>query len=373
MSRTLTAHHAEVVGSMLRPPQLVQARGRMRAGQLDPQEYRAIEDAAVDEALRIQEEAGVDVVTDGEMRRDIFFDFLIKGLTGLTMQPAYTIRFHGHEADAAMEVQVPFSVVEKITALPCPAVEEFAYASQRTDKPLKVTLPGPAMMLGMWGDASRDAYPDPLQLVADAGEAVAGWMRDLAQAGCTYIQLDLPDLCELCCDAGVRADYEARGIPTGPLIELYLDLVERFGALDLPGVTRAMHLCRGNGTQAWIAEGGYERFARDVFGRATGFDVFHLEYDDARSGGFEPLAQLPEDKVAALGLVSTKWTVLEDPDALRARLHEAARFHPLERLAIAPQCGFASAAETAEARKLTAQTQVDKLRLVADVARSVWG
>jgi 5-methyltetrahydropteroyltriglutamate--homocysteine methyltransferase len=345
----------------------------MRAGELDPAAYRAVEDAAVDAALRLQEDAGVDVVTDGEMRRDIFFDFLIKGLTGLTMQPAYAVRFHGHDPDAEMEVEVPFSVVERITPLPCPAVEEFAYAAEHTDKPVKVTLPGPLMMLGMWGDASKDAYPDPLDLAADAADAVLGWARDLAAAGCTYIQLDLPDLNELCCDASVREEWGARGIPVEDLIALGIDFVERFGALDLPGVTKAMHLCRGNGTQAWIAEGDYGRFARDVFGRAGGFDVFHLEYDDERSGGFEPLTQLGDDKVAVLGLVSTKWTRMEDPDQLRARIHEAARFHPLERLALAPQCGFASAAETAEGRKLTEQIQSDKLRLVAEVARSVWG
>jgi 5-methyltetrahydropteroyltriglutamate--homocysteine methyltransferase len=358
---------------MLRPPRLVEARAQMRAGQLDPAAYRQIEDAAVDEALRIQEDAGVDVVTDGEMRRDVFFDFLIKGLTGLTMQPSYTVRFHGHDPDAAMEVQVPFSVVEKITPLPCPAVEELAYASQRTEKPIKVTLPSPLMILGMWGEAARDAYPDPLDLAADAAGAVLGWARDLAAAGCTYIQLDLPDLCELSCDQSVRDEWASRDIPVEELIALGVDFVQRFGDQELAGVTKAMHLCRGNGTQAWIAEGGYERFARDVFSRAGGYDVFHLEYDDARSGGFEPLAQLPDDKVAVLGLVSTKWTALEDPDVLRGRIHEAARFHPLERLAIAPQCGFASAAETAQERKLTAQTQVDKLRLVAQVARSVWG
>jgi 5-methyltetrahydropteroyltriglutamate--homocysteine methyltransferase len=368
-----TIHRAEVVGSMLRPPRLVEARGLMRAGQLDPVAYREIEDAAVDEALRIQEDAGVDVVTDGEMRRDVFFDFLVKGVTGLTMQPAYTVRFHGHDGTAAEEFQVPFTVVERITALPCPAVDEFRYAAPRTDRPLKVTLPGPVMALGMWGEASRDAYPDPLELVADACAAIVGWMHELAEAGCSYIQLDLPDLCELYCDASIRAEYDERGIPSRELMALAPDLVETLGAVELPGVTKAMHLCRGNGTQAWIAEGGYDDFAREVFRRAEGFDVFHLEYDDERSGGFEPLADLPDDKVAALGMVSTKWTALESPDVLRARIDEAARYHPKDRLAIAPQCGFASANETAEQRKITPQTQVDKLRLVAEVARSVWG
>ena len=134
-----------------------------------------------------------------------------------------------------------------------------------------------------------------------------------------------------------------------------------------------MHLCRGNGTEAWIAEGGYEAFSEHVFTRATGYDVFHLEYDDERSGGFEPLANLPDDKVAVLGLVSTKWTRMEDPAVLISRIEDAARHHPVERLALAPQCGFASASETSQQRRITPETQEAKLRLVSGVAREVWG
>jgi 5-methyltetrahydropteroyltriglutamate--homocysteine methyltransferase len=366
-------YHSEVVGSLLRPPELVEARRALRAGELDPKDYRAVEDRAVDEAVRLQEEIGLDVVTDGEMRRDIFFEFLIKGISGLEMKPGYTVRFHSHEDPEAMVVQIPFTVTEKITVLPCPAVDEFRYARERASKPLKVTLPSPVMMLGLWGDESKDAYPDPLELVADAGAAVKRWALELADAGCEYIQLDAPDLIDLYCDENVRAEYESRGIPAVELRELGTQLAVEIGELDLPGVTRGMHLCRGNGTQSWIAEGGYDDFAEHVFARATGYDVFHLEYDDERSGGFEPLAELPEDKVAALGLVSTKWQQLEDPDMLKARIRQAAKYHPLERLALAPQCGFASAAETAEERKLTEQTQRNKLRLVVDVARDVWG
>jgi 5-methyltetrahydropteroyltriglutamate--homocysteine methyltransferase len=373
MTDTRTAvHHAEVVGSLLRPDELVAARGEMRAGRLDPAAYRGIEDRAVDAALRLQEDCGVDVVTDGEMRRDIFFDFLIKGVTGIVMQSSYTVRFHDHAGAETMSVPIPFSVAERIRPLPCPAVDEFRYARERTPKPLKVTLPGPGMMLGLWGDVSRDAYPDPLELVADAGAAVLGWMRELAEAGCTYIQIDMPELIDVYCDASVRAEYEERGISADALIALETDLAVQFGALELPGVTKAMHLCRGNGTEAWIAEGGYEALSEQVFRRATGFDVFHLEYDDERSGGFAPLANLPDDTVAVLGLVSTKWSRMEQPAELVARIEEAARFHPLERLALAPQCGFASASETSAQRRITPETQAAKLRLVSDVARDVW-
>jgi 5-methyltetrahydropteroyltriglutamate--homocysteine methyltransferase len=373
MATATRVPRADVVGSMLRPPRLMQARAAMREGRMPAEEYRAIEDEAVDEAIRIQEEAGVDVVTDGEMRRDVFFDFFVKGLTGLEPLPSYTVRFRGRDGAIEQEVTVPFTITDRVTALPCPGVEEYLYARERTELPVKVTLPSPLMITGFWNEASRDAYPDPHDLIADVGTAVRGWFRELAQAGCTYIQLDAPDLAELHADRRVRDEWESRGFDARRLLDLGTELAESFAAQDLPGVTKAMHLCKGNGAQSWIAEGGYESFSEHVFARCPSYDVFHLEYDDERSGGFEPLANLPDDKIAVLGLVSTKWTAMEDPDALTARIDDAARFHPKERLAIATQCGFASGAETAHLRRITERTQRDKLRLVARVAREVWG
>ena len=366
--------HADVVGSMLRPPELVDARANLRAGRLDAGAYRRIEDQAVDQALRIQEEAGVDVVTDGEMRRDVFFDFFIKGMTGLSMLPGVKVQFHSRESDLAMEFQIPFTVTERVTALPCPAVEEFRYASTRTTKPVKVTLPSPMMILGFWNEQSLDAYPDPFELAQDAAAAVRHWVRELADAGCKYIQIDAPELNEAYADERVRADYETRGIDPRAFIELGTELVGTIADVPVPADVRtAMHVCKGNGTQSWIAEGGYEEFSKHVFTRAGNFDVFHLEYDDERSGGFEPLANLPDEKVAVLGLISTKWVDLEDPEVLKRRIDDAARFHPKQQLAVATQCGFASAAETADQRLITDSTQRDKLRLVASVAHDVWG
>jgi 5-methyltetrahydropteroyltriglutamate--homocysteine methyltransferase len=350
---------ADVVGSLLRPDYLVDAR---------PEAF----DRAVDEALRLQEAAGVDVVTDGEMRRRVFFDFFVSGLDGLSPLPAYTVRFHGHRPEDAMEVTIPFTVTERIRARPCPGLAEFCYAAARTSLPVKVTLPSPMMILGFWNERSRDAYADPFELAADAADAVRGWMRELADAGCRYIQVDAPELAEAYADERVRAEYEERGISAGRFLEVGSELVCGLGDVDLPGVTLAMHLCKGNGTQSWIVEGGYENLAAGIFERATGFDRFLLEYDDARSGSFEPLRELPDDRVAVLGLVSTKWTELEDLDVLRARVEDAARFHPLDRLAVSTQCGFASASETAEQRRITRDTQAAKLKLVADLARTVW-
>jgi 5-methyltetrahydropteroyltriglutamate--homocysteine methyltransferase len=364
---------ADVVGSLLRPGYLVDARAALRAGQLDDDGFGRVADRAVDEALRLQEAAGVDVVTDGEMRRTIFFDFLVSGLDGLSPLPSSTIRFHGHRPDDAMEVTIPFTVTERLRARSCPGVAELRYAAARTSLPVKVTLPSPMMMLGFWNERSRDAYPDPFELAADAAHAVRGWMRELADAGCRYIQIDAPELAEAYADERVRAEYDERGISSERFLAVGTELVCGLGDVDLPGVTVAMHLCKGNGTQSWIAEGGYESLAAEVFRRARGFDRFLLEYDDERSGSFEPLQQLPDDKVAVLGLVSTKWTRLEEVDALRARVEQAARFHPRDRLAVSTQCGFASASETAEQRRITGGTEAAKLKLVADVARAVWG
>lgn len=368
-----TVRHAEVVGSMLRPEELIEARRRLRAGDMSRDDYRAIEDRAVDDAIRIQEEAGVDVVTDGEMRRDMFFDFFIGGMRGLSKETAYVAHFRGRTEAESNAIDIPFTVTEKVEPLPCPAIEEYVYVRDRTVKPVKVTLPCPTMMLEFWGKGSLPAYPDPLELLTDAAAAVEQWMRELAAAGCTYIQIDAPRLIDMYCDADVRAEYEDRGIPAQDLMDAATDAAAKLGALDLPGVTKAMHLCRGNGTQSWLAEGGYEEFSEHVFKRATGFDIYHMEYDDDRSGGFEPLANLPEDTVAILGLISSKWTRLEEPDVLKARIAEAAKFHPLDRLALATQCGFASGAETAAKRKITEETQREKLELVARVADEVWG
>lgn len=371
--RAGATHRADVVGSMLRPEYLVDARGKLRAGTMPAEEYQHIADRAVDEALRIQEEAGVDIVTDGEMRRNIFFDFLIGGLNGLSMLPSDPVRFHSHDDETAMEVSIPFTVTDRISARDCPGVAEYRYASSRTVKPVKVTLPSPGLLTGMWNDKSRAAYPDPFMLMEDAAEAVASWMQQLADAGCRYIQIDAPELNEVYVDASVRADHARRGIDPERFLEVGTALVKALGDLDLPGVTKALHICKGNGTQSWIAEGGYEATAKGLLATATGYDAFLMEFDDQRSGGFEPLRDVPDDKLIVLGLVSTKWTRMEEAAELKARIHEAARHHPLDRLALSPQCGFASAAETATGRRITEEVQLQKLTRVAEVAREVWG
>jgi 5-methyltetrahydropteroyltriglutamate--homocysteine methyltransferase len=374
-SRAKTIYRADVVGSMLRPRELVEARAAWREGRLAEDEYRAVEDAAVDRALRIQEEAGVDVATDGEMRRDIFFDFFVSGAEGVTPHMAWTVQFLDAEGNEAMQVPIPFAVTEKLRPRSSPGLAEYLYAKDRTELPVKVTLPSPTLVTAFWNrEASADAYPDPFDLIADATGIVRTWIAELADAGCPFIQIDAPELNEVYADPRIRAEYTERGISPERFMAEGAEHLQAVTQLDLPeGTTLGVHVCKGNGTQSHIAAGGYEDIARDVFRRADGFDVFHLEFDDERSGSFEPLRHLPDDKVAVLGLVSTKWTRLEDQDELRRRIEEASAFHPLEHLAIGTQCGFASAAEMAEQRMITEETQVDKLRRVAQTARAVWG
>jgi 5-methyltetrahydropteroyltriglutamate--homocysteine methyltransferase len=359
-------YRADVVGSMLRPAWLLDARQRLRAGTMAPGAYKEIEDRAVTEAISIQERAGVDVVTDGEMRRDIFFDLFANGMSGFSRAVGHTVRFRGKRPQDAMEVQVPFAVTDRIRPGSSPALKEFLAARDRTGRPLKVTLPSPMLIGGFWSpEQSGAAYPDPFALFAESAEAVRGWAGELFDAGCRYVQIDAPEFNEVYADARVLdpARFKAEGA----------ELLNYVAGVSLPPGTRlGLHVCKGNGTQSWIAEGGYEDICREVFRRADDFDVFHLEFDDERSGSFEPLRHLPDDKVAVLGLVSTKWQALEEPDLLRNRIQQAAAFHPRRRLALATQCGFASASETAEQRKITPEIQAAKLRLVADVAHSVW-
>ncbi len=358
---------------MLRPQELVDARAAMRAGTLPPGEYRVIEDRAVDTALEIQTTAGVDVVTDGEQRRDIFIDPFFTGMSGFSPIPAHMVEFHGAKPEDSIRFPTPFSITEPITARSCPLLDELAYTTQHTTQPVKVTLPSPTMACNFWTDASRGAYPDAFMLMQAVAEVFAGWMRELADAGCSYIQIDAPDMAEFFADGlNTRAQYGDEGVDPERFVEVAPAIIGELGAVSTPGAIKGLHLCKGNGTQAWIASGGYQALSERLFGFVEGFDVVHLEYDDERSGGFEPLTRLPDDKVAVLGLVSTKWNDIEDRETLKARIDEAARFHPKEQLALATQCGFASTAETAETKKIDLANQAAKLALVAEVAHEIW-
>jgi methionine synthase II (cobalamin-independent) len=359
-------HHSDVIGSLLRPKYLTRARDAYAAGQLTPAEFKRIEDRAVDSAIAMQEGVGLDVVTDGECRRFSFLDQLVGAIDGV--EPIEGAPIHFKNATEDWIWHNPFTVTGKITPKRQMTLEEFAYSRARAAKPVKVTFPSPMILYTGWSpERSTAAYTDAYELFADAAAIIREEARELARLGCTYIQLDSPDLGTIV-DPENRDLREQLGMPTERTLTEGLDIFNSVG--DIPGVTFGVHVCKGNNMSQWIGAGGYETTAEAMFGRLTNFDVFLLEYDDDRSGSFEPLAKAPDDKQIILGLVSSKTTTLESVGEVTARIREAAAYTGLERLGVSTQCGFSS---TLPGANLTTEdVQEQKLELVAEVAHTVW-
>jgi 5-methyltetrahydropteroyltriglutamate--homocysteine methyltransferase len=354
-----------VVGSLLRPEYLTRARQRHEAGQLDAAGFKKVEDRAVDDAIALQEAAGLDVVTDGEQRRYAFFGHLIEALEGFDRLGGWAIPFHDEEGHELV-FQRPV-VVERLRWRRSMCAEEYTYLRARTGRAAKVTLVStqqaaayydPKRSAGAY--ATRDAY------LADLVDITRREIEELVRLGCTYVQIDAPQYAALL-DPKMREGYRQRGSDVDEMIDRTVELDNAVIA-GFAGVTFGLHVCRGNNQSMFYASGGYDPIAERVF-RKTTYDRFLLEYDDARSGTFEPLRFVPEDRVVVLGLVSTKKPRVETPAELTERVGEAARIVPLERLALSPQCGFAS---TWEGNRITAEQQAAKLRVVAETAREVW-
>jgi methionine synthase II (cobalamin-independent) len=355
----------EVIGSLLRPPDLVGARERHEQGELSDNEFKRIEDEAVVRAIRLQEEAGIDVITDGELRRYAFYGHLIESFDGFDREGGWAIPFRD-ESGEELILRRPV-VVERLRWRRSMCAEEWTFIRSTSMRPAKVTMLSAQQAAAYYDpDKSKDAYPSRDAYLADIVDISRREVEELVRLGCTYIQIDGPQYGALL-DARMREGYRQRGSDPEQLIDRCIEMDNAIiqGHRD---VTFGLHICRGNNQSKFYAEGDYEPIAR-IFSR-TLFNRFLLEYDDARSGGFEPLQHLPEDRVAVLGLVTTKKSALEDEDELLARIGEATRFVPLERLALSPQCGFAS---TMQGNRITADQQRQKLELVGRVARSVWG
>ena len=362
-------YHADVIGSLLRPHYLSQARAALAAGRVNAEEFKRIEDRAVDQAIAMQEACGLDVVNDGELRRFSFLDHLLGDMEGVADIPGAPVHFHAPDPAQDWDWHPPFTVTGRIAPKrSMMSIEEFSYARGRARVPVKITMPSPLVMYGAWSpELSRPAYSDPFELFADAAAIIREEARELARLGCTYIQIDAPDVGTLV-DPENRELRENLGMSTERTLTEGVDIIN--SVADVPGVTFGLHICKGNYESKWIASGGYEYTADKVFTRSANFDVFLLEYDDARSGSFEPLATAPADKQIILGLVSSKTTTLESVSDLTARIHEAARYTGLERLGISTQCGFSS---TLPGANLTTEdVQEQKLELVAEVAGTVW-
>jgi 5-methyltetrahydropteroyltriglutamate--homocysteine methyltransferase len=355
---------AEVVGSLLRPESLAAARRQLEAGDLDPARFKAIEDRAVDEAIELQTTAGIDVITDGEQRRYAFYGHLVDSVAGFDKLGGWAIPFRDEEGEKLV-LKRPV-VVEKLRPLRNMAAEEFTYLRARTKVPVTVTMISAQQASAYYDpEKSRGAYPTRDAYLADIVELSRREVDELARLGCNYVQIDAPQYAALL-DPELREGYRQRGSDPEKLIDACIEMDNAI-IEGHPGVTFAMHICRGNNQSKFYAEGDYEPIAR-IFER-TKFQRFLLEYDDGRSGGFEPLKHVPEDRVVVLGLVTSKKPKLESEEELKRRIEEAARYVPLDRLALSPQCGFAS---TMEGNRLSIDDERRKLELVGKVAKSVW-
>ena len=361
----MDTYRSEGIGSLLRPPFLAAARQQLERGDIDPPAFKAIEDRAVDEAIALQEAAGLDVVTDGEQRRYAFFGHLVDALEGFDKFGGWAIPFRDEQgAEVTLERPV---VVDKLRWRRQMSVEEFTYLRGRTSRPVKVTLVSAQQAAAYYDpDKSRAAYPTRDAYLADLVDFTRREIAELRRLGCTYVQIDAPQYAALL-DEKMREGYRQRGSDPDRLLDACIELDNAI--IDgHPGVTFGIHICRGNYQSMFYASGGYDRIARQIF-RQSRFARFLLEYDDARSGSFEPLRHVPDDRIVVLGLVSSKKPRLESLEELRARIAEAARVVPLERLAVSPQCGFAS---TAEGNRLSPDDQRQKLEIVAVTAQAVW-
>ena len=363
----MPTYRSDVVGSLLRPAYLKEARQRHGAGEISAAEFKRIEDRAVDEAIALQTQAGLDVITDGELRRYAFFGHLIDATEGYDKFGGWAIPFHdeqGHEIVFKRPV-----VVSKLKRIRPLCEEEFAYLRAKTERPGKVTLISAQQAAAYYDpEKSKGAYATIDAYLADVVDILRAEVEELIHLGCTYIQVDAPQYAGLI-DPQIREGYRQRGNDPDRLLERCIDLDNAvIGRHAARGVTFGIHLCRGNNQSKYYASGGYDPIA-DVF-RRTNFNRFLLEYDDERSGGFEPLKNVPEDRTVVLGLVTTKKPALEKKDELKRRIDEAAKYVPMERLALSPQCGFAS---TEEGNLVTPAEQEAKLRLVAETAKEVWG
>jgi 5-methyltetrahydropteroyltriglutamate--homocysteine methyltransferase len=357
--------HSEGIGSLLRPAYLLEARERLEAETLDQAEFKAIEDRAVDEAIALQEAAGLDVVTDGELRRYAFFGHLIDALEGFDKEGGWAVPFrddHGNQLVLKRPV-----VVDRLKWRRQMTVEEFTYLRGRTTRTIKVTLVSAQQAAAYYDpEKSVDAYPTRDAYLADLVDFTRREIEELRRLGCEYVQIDAPQYAALL-DESIREGYRQRGSDPDRMLDACIELDNAI--IDgHKGMTFGIHICRGNYRSMFYASGGYDRIAEQIFGR-TYFNRFLLEYDDERSGTFQPLEHVPDDRIVVLGLVSSKRPRLERPDELRARIDEAARVVPLDRLALSPQCGFAS---TCEGNQLSEADQRSKLELVGETARRVW-
>jgi 5-methyltetrahydropteroyltriglutamate--homocysteine methyltransferase len=357
---------ADHIGSLLRPAALRHAFRRHAAREMADADFARVLDDSIRDAVRLQQEVGLAVVTDGEFRRSSYWGRFVERLEGFAIRPA-DFKFrddHGHE----VEFTAPYATAKLRRTQPL-ALDEFVFLRAVSAATPKITLPAPSTMhfYGWTHFADPAAYGEAGPFFADLAKIYQDEIAALAAAGCRYVQLDEVAIAMLC-DAGVREKVRAQGGDPDALVDLYIDAINAALAKKPAGLTVGVHMCRGNFRGRYLAEGGYESVAERFFARAA-VNHFLLEYDTPRAGDFAPLRFVPKEKGVVLGLMSSKTPALESLDMLRRRTAEAARYIPLGRLAISPQCGFAS---TAAGNPLTEADERAKLARLVETAGAIW-
>jgi len=364
--------HAETVGSLLHAETLIRARRDFDEGKIDADALRRVEDAEVLAAIALQERLGFKVITDGELRRNTYIDFVLSGITGVRLDwkvPEGPGRYRdasGDEAQTPRPVPTVFDRIRRSPQSSGPA--DFRYLAAHAKALGKATIAGPAVIHFFGGRAaiSAEVYPRLDAFWSDLIAAYAEELRQLRAAGCTYVQFDETALIKLV-DPAIREWLTARGDDPDALLHLYVDVLKTIVGAAPADMWLGLHLCRGNNRGTWQAAGGYDAIAQTVFGQLE-VDVFNLEYDSPRAGSFEALRSLPAGRRAVLGLLSTKLRATEDAEAVIARIREAARIVPLEHLGVSPQCGFWGGMNLCSPQEAEL-----KLRRVTEVAGRVWG
>ncbi|MEZ5709024.1 MAG: 5-methyltetrahydropteroyltriglutamate--homocysteine S-methyltransferase [Blastomonas sp.] len=360
---------ADHVGSFLRPASLLAARDRHKAGEIDDAALRAAEDEAIAGIVKMQEEVGLQSITDGEFRRNAFHTDFLRHLDGVAITRAPQLQITKSDGGKSFAPPV-ISVVGKVGHGHDVERANFEYLRSVTGKTPKVTIPSPTMLHFRGGREaiSSEVYPDLEEFYADVAAAYGAELNSLGAAGCRYVQMDDTNLAYLC-DTTQRERARERGLDPDQLPRDYARFINMAIADRPEDMVSAVHLCRGNFKSNWAAEGGYEPVAEVLFNELA-VDAYFLEYDDARSGDFAPLRFVPKNKTVVLGLVTTKFDAMEDRDAILRRIEEAAKFLPVEQMCLSPQCGFSS---TTQGNDIAVESQAAKLRLVVDIAREVWG
>jgi len=367
MKRTKPPFRADHVGSLLRTGPIKEARAKRERGEINAAQLKEVEDREIPKVIKKQEEVGLQLATDGELRRSWWhFDFF-RGIKGVEFISAPPIKFHGVETKSEA-----IKITGKVDFDGHPHLEHFKFLKAHCNVTPKMTIPSPSVITPLhaadYQDASRPAYQDLEAARHDLGEAYRKAIRAFYDAGCRYLQIDEVRMVAIV-DPAFRARRNMADQDVSRIAGLFARILEH-ALKDRPAeMVISMHNCRGNFRSHWAAEGGYEPVAETLFNIA-GIDAYFLEYDSARAGGFQPLRFLPKTKMAVLGLITSKTGALEPKDAVKRRIEEAARFVDLDRLCLSPQCGFAS---TEEGNEVTEEQQWLKLAFVKEIADEVWG